>query len=122
MSDNDIHTTITRLVQEEHELRGSPEHSDEQRDRLKRRIDDPHKRWKISEADVAERRSWDDYQRAYEDALTECTTDMAPWYIVPSDHKWYRNFVVSRVVHETLAEMDPRFPSPTVDLAKLVVD
>jgi PPK2 family polyphosphate:nucleotide phosphotransferase len=95
---------------------------DEQRDRLRRRIDDPHKRWKISEADVAERRFWDDYQRAYEDALTECNTDIAPWYVVPSDHKWYRSLVVSRVVHETLSDMDPKYPSPTVDLAKLVVD
>jgi PPK2 family polyphosphate:nucleotide phosphotransferase len=95
---------------------------DEQRDRLRQRIEDPHKCWKISEADVTERRFWDDYQRAYEDALTECTTDVAPWYIVPSDHKWYRNFVVSRIVHETLADMDPHYPQPAVDLAKLVVE
>ncbi len=95
---------------------------DEQRDRLRRRIEDPHKRWKISEADVAERRFWDDYQRAYEDALTQCSTDFAPWYVVPADHKWYRNLIVSRIVHETLSEMDPKFPSPKVDLAKLVVE
>jgi PPK2 family polyphosphate:nucleotide phosphotransferase len=95
---------------------------DEQRDRLRRRIEDPHKRWKISEADVAERRFWDDYQQAYEDALTQCSTNFAPWSIVPADHKWYRNLVVSRTVHETLLEMDPTFPSPKVDLAKLVVE
>jgi PPK2 family polyphosphate:nucleotide phosphotransferase len=95
---------------------------DEQRDRLHRRIEDPHRRWKISEADVAERRFWDDYQRAYEDALTQCSTDCAPWFIVPADHKWYRNLVVSRIVHETLLKMDPKFPSPKVDLAKLVVE
>ncbi len=95
---------------------------DEQRERLRARIDDPQKRWKISEADVAERKYWDDYQRAYEDALTECNTDYAPWYIVPADHKWYRNLVVGRVVRETLEKMDPKFPPSPKDLAKLVID
>jgi PPK2 family polyphosphate:nucleotide phosphotransferase len=95
---------------------------DEQLKRLRKRIDDPHKRWKISEADVAERRFWDDYQRAYEDAINECSTDDAPWYIVPSDHKWYRNLIVSRIVHETLRKMDPQFPPAAKDLAKLVVE
>jgi PPK2 family polyphosphate:nucleotide phosphotransferase len=95
---------------------------DEQRDRLRSRIEDPHKCWKISEADVAERKFWDDYQRAYEDALTECNTDYAPWYIVPADHKWYRNLIVGRVVRDTLEEMNPKFPQPPKDLAKLVID
>jgi PPK2 family polyphosphate:nucleotide phosphotransferase len=95
---------------------------DEQRERLRARIEDGQKRWKISEADVAERRFWDDYQRAYEDALTECNTDDAPWYIVPSDHKWYRNLVVSQVVRDTLEEMDPKYPPATKDLAKLVIE
>ena len=95
---------------------------DEQAERLRKRIDDPHKCWKISEADVAERRFWDDYQRAYEDAINECSTDVAPWYIVPADHKWYRNLIVSRIVHETLQKMDPQFPPAPKDLAKLVVE
>jgi PPK2 family polyphosphate:nucleotide phosphotransferase len=95
---------------------------DEQRERLRARIEDQHKRWKISEADVAERRFWDDYQRAYEDALTECNTHDAPWYIVPADHKWYRNLVVGQVVHDTLKEMDPQYPPAPKDLAKLVIE
>ncbi len=95
---------------------------DEQRDRLQARIKDEIKRWKISEADVAERRYWDDYQRAYEDALTECNTHDAPWYIVPADHKWYRNLVVGQVVHDTLKQMDPQYPPAPKDLAKLVVE
>lgn len=95
---------------------------DEQRKRLLARIDDPHKCWKISEADVAERKFWDDYQRAYEDALTECNTDYAPWYVVPSDHKWYRNLIVGRIVREALEEMNPKYPPPPKDLAKLVID
>jgi len=95
---------------------------DEQRDRLRARIKDEYKRWKISEADVAERRYWDDYQRAYEDALSECNTHDAPWYIVPSDHKWYRNLAVSQVICDTLKEMDPQYPPAPKDLAKLVID
>ncbi len=95
---------------------------DEQRERLQKRVSDPHKCWKISEADVAERKFWDDYQRAYEDALTECNTDYAPWHIVPADHKWYRNLIVSRIVHETLTGMDPQFPAAAKELAKLVIE
>jgi PPK2 family polyphosphate:nucleotide phosphotransferase len=95
---------------------------DEQRERLRKRIEDPHKLWKICEADVAERKYWDDYQRAYEDAITECGAGDAPWYIIPANHKWYRNLVVGRVVHEALKEMDPRFPAATTDLTKLVIE
>ncbi len=95
---------------------------DEQRDRLQRRLQDPKKYWKISQADVAERKFWDDYQRAYEEALTKCSTDDAPWYIVPADHKWYRNLAVSRILHETLAEMDPQFPAAPPDVQNLVVE
>ncbi|HEV2972764.1 MAG TPA: PPK2 family polyphosphate kinase [Pirellulales bacterium] len=95
---------------------------DEQRERLLKRIEDPHKLWKISEADVAERKYWDDYQRAYEDAIAECGADHASWYIVPANHKWYRNLVVGRVVHETLKQMDPKFPAAAKDLTKLVIE
>jgi len=81
---------------------------EEQRERLQSRLDNPNKRWKFSHADVEERRLWDDYQRAYEDALTRCNTPHAPWHIVPADRKWYRNLVVSRLLRETLAAMDPQ--------------
>lgn len=84
----------------------------EQRRRLQSRLADPTKRWKFDKSDLEERKLWDEYQRAYEDALTRCNTKFAPWYIVPADHKWYRNLVVSRILRETLEEMDPRFPPP----------
>ena len=95
---------------------------DEQRDRLRARLDDPDKYWKISQADVAERKYWDDYTRAYEDALSKCSTDYAPWYIVPADHKWFRNLAASRILRETLTQMDPKFPEPAPDVKKIVID
>ncbi len=94
---------------------------DEQRRRLEQRIKTPHKRWKISESDVKERAYWNAYQRAYEDALTKCSTDAAPWHIVPSDRRWYRNLVVGRVVRKTLEQMNPKFPKSTLDLKKLKI-
>lgn len=94
----------------------------EQRERLQARLDDPTKRWKFSHADLEERKFWDDYQRAYEDALTRCNTPHAPWWIVPGDRKWYRNLVVSRILRQTLEEMDPQFPPPESGLQELVVE
>jgi len=95
---------------------------DEQRERLQARLDDPTKRWKFRREDVEERRLWDDYVRAYNDALTRCNTSRAPWYIVPADKKWYRNLVVSRILRQTLEEMDPQFPPPQADLDGIVVE
>jgi PPK2 family polyphosphate:nucleotide phosphotransferase len=92
---------------------------DEQKRRLMARIDDPDKRWKISEADFDERRFWDDYTKAYEDALERCSTEEAPWYIVPSNKKWFRNLAVSHIIVETLQSMNMKFPKPTVDVKKL---
>ena len=86
--------------------------SKEQRERLQARLDNPSKRWKFRLGDLEERKLWNDYQQAYEDALTECNTKHAPWHIIPADRKWYRNFVVSRLVHEKLDEMNPQFPAP----------
>lgn len=83
---------------------------DEQRERLEARLDDPTKRWKFSKGDLEERKLWDDYQEAYEDALTRCNTEHAPWHIIPGDRKWYRNLVVSNLLRETLEKMDPKFP------------
>jgi PPK2 family polyphosphate:nucleotide phosphotransferase len=82
----------------------------EQRERLQARLDDPDKRWKFSRGDLDERKLWDRYQQAYEDALTKCNTAHAPWHIVPADRKWYRNLVVSRLMRETLERMNPQFP------------
>ncbi len=85
---------------------------DEQRERLLARLDDPHKRWKFNTGDIAERRRWTDYQAAYADALTRCNTETAPWYVVPSDRKWYRNWAVATLLQETLSGMDPHYPKP----------
>ena len=92
---------------------------DEQKKRFQARIDDPDRRWKISEADFAERKFWDDYTAAYEDVLTKCSTDHAPWYIIPANKKWFRNLAVSHIITETLEEMNMKFPPPTVDVKKL---
>jgi PPK2 family polyphosphate:nucleotide phosphotransferase len=89
---------------------------DEQRERLRDRLDDPTKWWKYNPGDLDERARWDDYQRAYEDALTRCSTDAAPWYVVPADRKWYRNWAVTALLHQTLAELDPQYPQPDFDV------
>ncbi len=95
---------------------------EEQRERLQARLDNPDKRWKFSKADIEERRLWEDYQRAYEDALTYCNTVHAPWHIIPSDRKWYRNLTVSGILLKTLQQLDPQFPVCEEGLDDLVVD
>jgi PPK2 family polyphosphate:nucleotide phosphotransferase len=92
---------------------------DEQRERLLARLDDPLKRWKFREGDLDARARWHEYVAAYEDALRACSTATAPWYAIPADHKWYRNWAVSRIVLETLREMDPRIPIPDLDVDRL---
>jgi PPK2 family polyphosphate:nucleotide phosphotransferase len=92
---------------------------DEQKVRFQERIDDPDRRWKISAADFAERNFWDDYTEAYEDALGKCSTKHAPWFIIPSNKKWFRNLAVSHIIAETMEAMDMKFPPPTVDVKKL---
>ena len=83
---------------------------DEQKKRLQSRLENPDKQWKFNEGDLKERALWDDYEKAYEDAINCCTTERAPWYIVPANHKWARNLVISEVVLRVLKKMDPRFP------------
>jgi PPK2 family polyphosphate:nucleotide phosphotransferase len=85
---------------------------DEQRARLEERLHRPDKRWKLQTADFTERRYWDDYRRAYEDAISETSTGHAPWRVVPANHKWYRNWAVSTVLVETLRAMAPQYPEP----------
>jgi PPK2 family polyphosphate:nucleotide phosphotransferase len=92
---------------------------EEQLERFRERKERPDKHWKFSLSDVQERRHWDDYQRAYEDALNLTSTEWAPWYAVPSDRKWFRNLVVARLVTATLEALDPRYPEPTEDLRSL---
>jgi PPK2 family polyphosphate:nucleotide phosphotransferase len=90
--------------------------ADEQLHRFGARLDDPDKQWKISDADYAERAFWDDYQDAYTDLLERCSTEHAPWYIIPANHKWFRSLAIARILVDTLDEMDPRYPKPSVDL------
>ena len=95
---------------------------DQQRQRLQSRLDDPDKRWKFSRADVKERGYWDDYQRAYEAAITRCNTKHAPWYVVPANRKWYRNLIVSRILRKTLEKMAPQYPPAEEGLEGIVVE
>jgi PPK2 family polyphosphate:nucleotide phosphotransferase len=92
---------------------------DEQKERFQQRIDDKDRQWKISEADFVERKFWDDYTSAYEEALTKCSTPHAPWYVIPSNKKWFRNLAVSHVIVETLEAMHMKFPPPSVDVKKI---
>ncbi len=92
---------------------------EEQLERFKDRLDDPQKRWKISEADYEERHFWDDYMEAYEEALSKTSTKHAPWYVVPSDRKPIRNFLASQIIADTLDEMKISRPKPSVDLADI---
>ncbi len=89
---------------------------EEQLTRFKERLDDPAKQWKISEADYKERTFWDDYVAAYEDALSRCSTDHAPWFVIPADHKWFRNLAVARIVVEHLEGLNMKRPEPKVNL------
>jgi len=92
---------------------------DEQKKRFMERIDDPKKCWKLSESDFEERHFWDDYTEAYEDALMECSTDDAPWFVIPSNKKWFRNLAVSHVIVEALESMKLKFPEPTINAKKI---
>lgn len=89
---------------------------EEQLARFAKRLDDPARQWKISEGDYTERALWDRYIEAYEAMLTRCSTEIAPWYVIPSNHKWFRNFAVSQIVAETLRDMKLEMPKPSVDL------
>ena len=94
---------------------------DEQRERMQARLDDPTKRWKFGDADLKERHLWGDYQRAYEDALTECNTNYAPWHIIPADRKWHRDLLVGSVLRKALEKMNLQFPAPQKGIRKMVI-
>ncbi|BAZ24271.1 polyphosphate:nucleotide phosphotransferase, PPK2 family protein [Kalymmatonema gypsitolerans NIES-4073] len=94
---------------------------DEQKRRLESRLKDPNKHWKFSSNDIKERQFWDDYQAAFEDAINNCSTAYAPWYVVPANKKWYRNLVVARTIADTLESMNPQYPPAEVGLENIVV-
>ncbi|HUB32977.1 MAG TPA: polyphosphate kinase 2 family protein [Bryobacteraceae bacterium] len=92
---------------------------DEQLRRLQDRLTDPKKNWKLSLLDFREREHWDEYMAAYEDALTKCSTNHAPWYVIPSDHKWFRNYAIGAIVNDTLKHMKLRYPAAKIDLSQI---
>jgi PPK2 family polyphosphate:nucleotide phosphotransferase len=96
--------------------------SDEQARRLQARLDDPTKHWKFRLADLDERKLWDDYQAAYEEAIRRTATPRAPWTIVPADHKWHRDLVICRSIVDTLEGLDLRYPESEEDLSGVVVE
>jgi PPK2 family polyphosphate:nucleotide phosphotransferase len=83
---------------------------EEQKKRLQKRLEDPKKHWKYSPVDDQDSRLWNRYVTAYEEALSRCSMEAAPWYVIPADRKWYRNLAVAEIVEQTLAEMKPQWP------------
>ena len=94
---------------------------DEQKRRLLARIANPEKQWKFSMGDLPVREQWDQYMEAYEALLERCNTDYAPWYIVPANHKWYRDLIVAKTIVATLEDMKPSYPAPEAGLDKVVI-
>jgi PPK2 family polyphosphate:nucleotide phosphotransferase len=92
---------------------------DEQLERFKQRLDDPARQWKISESDYSERKLWPKYIDAYEEALDRTSTKHAPWYVIPSNHKWFRNLAISQIVADAMDDMGLKLPKPSVDLAEI---
>ncbi len=92
---------------------------DEQLKRFKDRLDDPSKHWKISGSDYQEREYWDDYMKAFEAMLSKCSTKAAPWFVIPANHKWFRDFAVSQILVEYLEGLNMQFSAPTIDLKKI---
>lgn len=95
--------------------------SDEQKQRLQARLDDPTKYWKISPSDIKERQYWDKYVDAYEDVFRYCSTKRAPWYIIPANKKWYRNVAISGILLETLSRLKLKYPKPNFNISDLKV-
>ena len=94
---------------------------DEQKRRLESRLENSDKRWKFSSNDLKEREYWNDYQVAFEDAINNCSTAYAPWYVVPANNKWYRNLVIARTIADTLEAMNPQYPEAEAGLENIVI-
>ena len=92
---------------------------EEQLSRFAERLQDPTRNWKISETDYTERALWDDYIEAFEDAISATSTKEAPWYVIPSNHKWFRNLAVSQIMADTMESLSMAFPEPSVDLTEI---
>lgn len=94
----------------------------EQRKRFLNRVKNKEKNWKLNPQDLEERTLWKKYKKAYEEILNRCSTEWAPWYIIPANHKWFRNLVISQIIKETLQEMDLKYPKPDFDPAAIEID
>jgi len=94
---------------------------EEQKRRMEKRLADPAKNWKFSSADLKERKRWDDYMEAYQEMLRRCSTPCAPWYVIPADHKWFRNWALSHTIVRALEELDLHFPPPLKNADKVKV-
>jgi len=95
---------------------------EEQRARLQERIDDPEKNWKFRRSDLEVRARWDEYQQCYEEAITATSTDWAPWYVVPADHKWVRDVAVAEALVDVFGRLDPEIPDPEPGLEGMIVE
>lgn len=94
---------------------------EEQKKRLLARLEDPDRNWKITPEDGKEREFWEDYTKAYEDAIAQCTTAHAPWFIIPANRKWFRDLAISSILVETLESLDMKFPRPKFDLSQIKI-
>jgi len=94
---------------------------EEQARRLRARLEDPHKNWKFEAADLEMRAKWDDFQKAYEDALNHCSPALTPWHIVPSDRKWYRDYVIAQTVVDRLDKLKLKWPKPIKNISKIKI-
>jgi PPK2 family polyphosphate:nucleotide phosphotransferase len=95
---------------------------DEQKERLQARLDEPDKHWKFRLGDLEERKRWDEYVAAYDEALERCSTDHAPWYVIPANRKWFRNLAVTEILGDTVDALKPAYPAPPEDLTGVVVE
>jgi PPK2 family polyphosphate:nucleotide phosphotransferase len=112
-----LHATNTRIVKLFLHIS-----RDEQKRRFRERLDQPSKQWKFDPADLKKRRQWPKYQSAYEDMLERCSTSHAPWYVIPSDHKWLRDLAVAQILREALSELPLRFPQLSYDPKSIRID
>ena len=95
---------------------------DQQKERLQARLNDPFKQWKFRKGDLEERKLWPKYMQAYEDVLAKTSTLIAPWYVIPSNRKWYRNLMIGSILVETLKNLNMRYPEPEEDLNEIVIN
>jgi polyphosphate kinase 2 (PPK2 family) len=95
---------------------------DEQKERLQERLDIPEKQWKLSPGDLKERLLWEDYTKAFEDVLSKTSNSYAPWYIIPANRNWYRNWLISSILVDELKSLKMKYPDPQEDLSKIKID